>query len=268
VRLAVNARMYSVSPSAKADWKALMAWVVRRAGLDWLSLDHDSPAPLSTLWERKDLGMVMMCGLPYALSQPQPRLIAAPIPSPARYGGRPVYFSDFVVLADAPCKTLEDTFGGVLGYTLPGSMSGGIAPYHHLMELGRARGHRLYTGVVGDLINGRGVIDAVVSGRADVGTLDSYYLDLLRQHEPAYAAQVRVVDSTRAHPIPPLVATAALSEAQTSQLRGALIDTATEPALAPLMQRLMLKGFSVVESHDYDHLADMARAQTEPFDRL
>jgi hypothetical protein len=44
--------------------------------------------------------------------------------------------------------------------------------------------------------------------------------------------------------------------------------TATEPALAPLMQRLMLKGFSVVESHDYDHLADMARAQTEPFDRL
>lgn len=130
------------------------------------------------------------------------------------------------------------------------------------------RGHRLYTGVVGDLINGRGVIDAVVSGRADVGTLDSYYLDLLRQHEPAYAAQVRVVDSTRAHPIPPLVATAALSEAQTSQLRGALIDTATEPALAPLMQRLMLKGFSVVESQDYDHLADMARAQTEPFDRL
>ena len=107
-----------------------------------------------------------------------------------------------------------------------------------------------------------------VDGRADVGTLDSYYLDLLRQHEPAYAAQVRVVDSTRAHPIPPLVATAALSEAQTSQLRGALIDTATEPALALLMQRLMLKGFSVVESQDYDHLADMARAQTEPFDRL
>jgi hypothetical protein len=59
-----------------------------------------------------------------------------------------------------------------------------------------------------------------------------------------------------------------LSEAQTSQLRGALMVTATEPALAPLMQRLMLKGFSVVESHDYDHLADMARAQTEPFDQL
>jgi hypothetical protein len=64
------------------------------------------------------------------------------------------------------------------------------------------------------------------------------------------------------------VATAALSEAQTSQLRGALMVTATEPALAPLMQRLMLKGFSVVESQDYDHLADMARTQTEPFDQL
>jgi putative ABC transport system ATP-binding protein len=39
-------------------------------------------------------------------------------------------------------------------------------------------------------------------------------------------------------------------------------------ARAVLLQRLMLKGFSVVESQDYDHLADMARAQTEPFDRL
>lgn len=266
--LAVNARMYSVCPSAKADWKALMAWVVRRAGLDWLALDHDPPAPLSTLWSRVDLGMVMMCGLPYALSQPRPRLIAAPLPSTVRYGGRAVYFSDFVVRADAASTTLEDTFGGVLGYTIPESMSGGVAPYHHLMQLRRAHGRRLFSGAVGDLLNGRGVMDAVLSGRADVGALDSYYLDLLHQHEPAFAAQVRVVASTCAQPIPPLVATAALSDAQFGALREALLTTASAPELAPLMQRLVLSGFAIVDETDYDHLAVMASTCTGSFEYL
>lgn len=266
--LAVNARMYSVNASAKADWNSLLAWVVHRAGLDWLALDHDPPAPLSALWARDDLGLVVMCGLPYALSQPRPRLIAAPVPSPRRYGGRPVYFSDFVVRADAPWRTLEDTFGGVLAYTIPDSMSGGVAPYHHLMGLRRARGQRLFSAVLGDLLNGRGVIDAVVSGRADVGTLDSYYLDLLRQHDPAFADQVRVVASTRAEPIPPLVATAALTDAQLSVLREALMATGTDPGLASLMQRLQLKGFAIVDDRAYDHLAAMAHIRTEAFENL
>lgn len=267
--LLFNARMYSVSASAKADWKTLMAWVVQRAGLDWQALDHDAPAPLSALWARDDLGMAMMCGLPFALSRPRPRLIAAPVPVPQRYGGRPVYFTDFVVRADAGYRNLEDTFDGVLGYTIPESMSGGVAPYHHLAPLREARGRRLFDGVVGDLLNGRGVIEAVASGRVDVGTLDSYYLDLLGRHDPAFAAQVRVVASTRAEPIPPLVATAALSERQRGALRDALLATGSAPEIAPLMQRLLLAGFAIVDARDYDHLADMATsARTESFARL
>lgn len=266
--LRVNARMYSVSDSAKADWRALLTWVVRRCGLDWQALDHDPPAPLSALWSRDDLGMVMMCGLPFALSQPRPQLIAAPLPSPQRYGARPVYFSDFVVRADTSWTSLQDSFGGILGYTIPESMSGGVAPYHHLMELRQAHGRRLFAGAVGDLLNGRGVIEAVLAGRADVGALDSYYLDLLRQHEPALAARVRVVASTSAQPIPPLVATAALSDGQLSALRDALMATASAPEIAPLMQRLLLSGFAIVDGSNYDHLGAMAVTCTGPFAQL
>jgi hypothetical protein len=116
----VNARMYSVAPAAKAAWRKLLGWILERSALRMQIVDHDPPAALADLWQRPDLGCAMMCGLPYSLRNPRPILIAAPVPSPARYAGRAVYFSDIAVRADAPYRTLEDTFGSVCGYTLSG----------------------------------------------------------------------------------------------------------------------------------------------------
>jgi ABC-type phosphate/phosphonate transport system substrate-binding protein len=255
--LLANARMYSATPAAKADWKALLGWVLIRAGLHWDLIDYDAPAPLSVLWARDDLGLAMMCGLPFAQRGVQPTLVAAPIPSPARYGGKPVYFTDIVVRADAPYQTLVDTFGGVIGYTLADSMSGGVALRHHLTPYRRAQGSRLYRKAVGELINARGVVNALAEGRIDAGPLDSYYHDLLKVHDPEFAAQVRTVASTSALPIPPLVATADLPEETLARVRAALRATADAPELAPLMQRLLLAGFAFPGPADYLPLAAM-----------
>jgi ABC-type phosphate/phosphonate transport system substrate-binding protein len=252
-----NARMYSATPAVKADWKALLAWVLQRAGLPWNVIDYDAPAPLSLLWARDDLGLAMMCGLPFAQRSVRPTLVAAPIPSPTRYGGKPVYFTDIVVRADAPYRTLEDTFGGVIGYTLADSMSGGVALRHHLAPYRQASGHRLYRKAVGELINARGVITALAEGRIDAGPLDSYYHDLLKVHDPEFAAQVRTVASTAALPIPPLVATAALPAETLQALRAALLTAATADELAALMQRLLLAGFAFPDPADYLPLAAM-----------
>lgn len=255
--LVANARMYSATPAVKADWKALLAWVLARAGLPWELTDYDAPAPLSQLWARNDLGLAMMCGLPFAQRGERPTLVAAPIPSPARYGGKPVYFTDIVVRADAPYRTLEDTFGGVIGYTLADSMSGGVALRHHLAPYRQAKGARLYRKAVGELINARGVIAALAEGRIDAGPLDSYYHDLLKAQDPAFAAQVRTLASTAALPIPPLVATAALPADTLPCLRAALQATATAAELAPLMQRLLLAGFTFPDPDTYLPLAAM-----------
>lgn len=263
-----NARMYSATPSVKADWKELFAWVLARAGLPWDVIDYDAPAPLSVLWARDDLGLAMMCGLPFAQRAERPILVAAPLPSPARYGGKPVYFTDIVVRSDASYRTLEDTFGGVVGYTLADSMSGGVALRCHLETCRTAQRPRLYRAAIGDLIHARGVIEALAAGRIDVGPLDSYYHDLLRLHEPAFAGQVRMVASTPALPIPPLVATAALPADELARLRKALLATAAAPELAPVMKRLLLAGFAVPDAADYQPLAAMAAAATTPFEDL
>jgi hypothetical protein len=39
-----------------------------------------------------------MCGYPYALRANRPALLAAPVPSPARFGGKAVYVTNGVSL--------------------------------------------------------------------------------------------------------------------------------------------------------------------------
>lgn len=253
-----NARMYSVTPAVKADWRHVLEWALARAGLDWDVIDFDAPAPLAQLWARQDLGAAMMCGLPYSQRHPRPTLIAAPLPSPARYGGLPIYFTDIVVPADSSCQTLEDTFGGVVGYTLGDSMSGGVALHRHLEFFRSAGRPRLYRQAVGDLIHARGVIEALAAGTIDVGPLDSYCHDLLVRNDPAFAAQVRTVATTPARPIPPLVATAALTVDELERLRHALLVLSDATELRETMDRLLLGGFAVPRAADYDMLAAMA----------
>ena len=264
----VNARMYSVTPSCKADWKRVLGWALDRAGLDWPLVDHDAPAALAALWARDDLGAVMMCGLPFAQRSPRPTLVAAPKPSPARYGGAAAYCTDIVVAADAPYRTLEDTFGGVVGYTLADSMSGGVALRRHLARYRTPQRPRLYRASVGNLIHARGVIEALAARRIDVGPLDGYSHDLLRRNDPRFAAEVRTVAVTELRPIPPVVATAPITPDELARLRAALLETRHAQALNEPMQRLLLDGFVVPDPTDYDVLAALARADTTPFEEL
>jgi len=264
----VNARMYSVTAECKADWHRVLGWALRRAGLDWPIVDHEAPAPLSALWSRGDLGAAMMCGLPFSRRTPRPALIAAPVPSPERYRGKPVYCTDIVVAACSPHRSVEDTFGGIVGITLADSMSGAVAMRAHLMAQRMAKGSPLYRATVGNLINPRGVIDALAAGRISVGPLDSYSHELLKQYDPTLAAQVRTVASTAWRPIPPLVATAPVGADTLARLRDALLAAARASELAATMESLQLAGFAVADASDYDVLAAVAEASAISFEDL
>ena len=263
-----NARMYSATPAVKAAWKDVLRWVLQQARLDWEVIDYDAPAPLNALWSREDLGVAMMCGLPYSQRQPRPVLLAAPIPSPARYGGRPVYMTDVVVRADSSFRRVEDTFGGVVGYTLADSMSGGVAFANFLAPYRPTGAARLYRAAVGNLIHARGVIEALAAGRIDVGPLDGYYHDLLRADDPVFAAQVRVIASTQPLPIPPLVATAVLAPQELQRLREAVLAVGDARQLEPQRRRLLLSGFAVPDPADYQAVAAVADQPLPAFEDL
>lgn len=261
-----NARMYSATPALREHWKTLLAWVLGHAGLNWNIIDYDAPAPLSELWARDDLGAVMMCGLPFSRRVPAALPIAAPIPSPARYGGRAVYFTDIVVRVDSPARTLAETFGGTVGYTVPDSLSGAVALADYLQPIRRAHGRPLYASVVGGLIHARGVIQALCQGRIDVGPLDSYYHDLLRAADPLLASQVRVIATTEARPLPLFVATTPLEADALVRLRDAFAQSAHAPELEQQRQALLLKGFAFPQASQYDTLRELPHRLEKPHD--
>ena len=247
-----NARMYSVNPAAASAWKELFGWLARESQVDLRAIDHAFPLPLAELWTRADLACGFMCGFPYALAAVRPQPVAAPVPAGAPVPGKPVYATRLVARADSRFYSLEDTFGGRLGYTVEDSHSGYNALRHHLLPYHSARGGRLYRESVGPLFTPRRVIEALLAGDIDVGPLDSYALDLMLHHEPDLAARIRIVATTDPAPIPFLVAAPDCPVEAVSALRTALANFADAPACADLRDRLCLEAFAPVKTDDYE----------------
>jgi ABC-type phosphate/phosphonate transport system substrate-binding protein len=189
-----------------------------------------------------------MCGLPQSLASPRPALVAAPVPSPAAYGGRACYWTDLVVRADSGFATLEQTFGHRLALTTPESQSGYAAPLYELMKNGSAR--PLYREVVAPVFTPMGALRAVIDGHADVAPLDSYALALMRRHAPDLVAQVRVVASTEPTAIPALVASGEASPA----IVAAFLGAGREAGSLALMESLLLERFETPDPAAYDAL--------------
>ncbi len=246
-----NARMYAIGDGAAAAWTKLFEWLSMKSGVPLEIIAHKFPEPLSSLWERRDLAAAFMCGLPFSGWEPRPKPVAAPVPSGARYGGKPVYVSDLIVRVDAPFQRLEYTFGGRVGYTVEDSHSGYNALRHHLLPFRTRERPKLYAEVKGGYMAPRRIIEAVIAGEIDIGPVDGYAMDLARKHLPELAAQVRVIATTDAAPIPFLIANPDCPDEIIAKLRKTLLDFGVSSETAELREALCLSGFAAVVEGDY-----------------
>lgn len=253
--LVANARMYAVNAHVAALWERLFAWIADEAGVRLEVVAHPAPQPLEALWRRTDLGCVFMCGYPWSTwrerADDRPHLLAAPVPSPPRYNGQPVYCTDIVVRQDSPYLDVEALRGARFAYTIEHSQSGWHAPRNFLAANALAAGGRWFSEVVGPLHTPRAVVDALVEGSIDAGPLDSWWHDLLRKHESATAARLRTIASTPMTPIPPLVCAASTPAALRARLPATLERVGTHPTLRDLREALLIRGFTRVAAEDY-----------------
>jgi ABC-type phosphate/phosphonate transport system substrate-binding protein len=243
-----NARMYSVSPEAAGLWRRLLTAVIEHAGVDVVLLEHTEPKPIDELWRRPDMAAVFMCGLPFSRSSPRPQIVAAPVPSPPDFHGRPQYGSEMVVRKDSGFQTIEHTFGRRIALTVPDSQSGCLAALHYLMmtpgEFPR------YGEVIAPQVTPLGAASSVVEGAADVAPIDSYAYRLLQKYRRDLTSQLRVIGRTTRTPIPPLVAARPVPAA----LQAAFLEAHAIASLAPLMQGLLLERFVCADADAYDAL--------------
>jgi ABC-type phosphate/phosphonate transport system substrate-binding protein len=246
-----NARMYSVTPAVEAAWRELLGRVASDAGVALSYVPYPAPQPLESLWGRADLGAVFMCGYPVVLKMAEVVPLAAPIPHAAWAAGRALYRTDLIVREDSPYRTLEDTFGGRLGWTVSHSQSGFNALRHELLKYRSAARPALYREVQGNLVTARNVLDAVREGRIDVGPLDAYWHLLIARHAPALTRGVRVLASTPLTPIPGFVAAATAAPEVVAALREAFAAAARRPWFAALADAVMIDGFAPMSADSY-----------------
>ena len=255
-----NARMYAITEKSRSAWRQIFAWLAEETGVDLKPVEHPPPAPLSDLWARSDLGCVFMCGWPIARAKRRPRILAAPVPLPSRYHDEPIYFTDIVVARDSRFRTIEDTFGGTVGWTLEDSNSGFNMLRHHLLAYRTPDRPLLYSKSVGSLINPLGALRAVAEGQVDVVPVDSFCHDLFLASDHPLTALTRTLHTTPPSPMPALVASPDLPHDVAEALRAALLRAHRAPLLADALQAALVRRFVNVEATRYDYTEALAQA--------
>ena len=261
-RLVTSFRMYEVTPRARKAWRGLFERVFEEAGADVSIVEHAFPQPIDSLWHEPGLCCAFMCGWPFARSRRGIQPIAAPVPSPVRYAGLPRYRSEFLVREERGFASLEDTFGHRIGWMAGDSHSGFNAPRAMLARYVTAQRRALYRESHGPLTTPARTLDALVADQVDVVALDSYFLDLVREHEPRRLQGIRTLVATPWAPIPLLVAAPGIDPELVTRLRAHLVALHERPAYRPLLDEVLLARFVEADVPAYAALEDLARFAT------
>jgi ABC-type phosphate/phosphonate transport system substrate-binding protein len=236
-------RMYEAGEGAERAWRALFERVFADAGVEVDFIEHRFPQPLSALYREHGLLCAFMCGRPFALSPIPMQALAAPVPSPPRYGSLPRYCSDYLARDEQGWQRVQDAFGSRFGWMAGDSQSGFHAARAHLATLD-ARGDGAFAECIGPLGNPRRTIEALKAGVVDVVAVDSYFVDLARHHDGALMAGTRVLGSTPWTPIPLVVAGPGVDSKAVSSVQDVLLRAHLFPSYAPLLSGVLLESFT------------------------
>ena len=203
-----------------------------------------------------DAGFI--CGLPYielARQVPAPvELLAAPVISGARYGGRPIYFSDVIVRRGSTVESFADLRGRSWAYNDLDSHSGYNLTRYHLVRLGETRG--FFSRVIEAGFHQRAV-EMVVAGEIDATAVDSQVLAIALRDQPGLAEELRVIDVLGPSTIQPVLAARHLPVDLRAALRTILLKMSDDRAARMELAQGFVERFVPIADADYDDIRDM-----------
>jgi len=233
------------------DWRAFMSDALQRP-VEFVQ--RDSYRETMDLLRLEKLDFAWICDYPYLHLKQEVRLLAVPL-----YHGRPYYRSYLIVRKDNDqVRSMADLAGSVFAYADPYSNTGYLAPRYEIRQLGRDPANffrkTFFT------FSHRKVVEAVASGLAQGGAVDSYIRDTLVHVEPALALRTRVLSRSPEYGFPPFVSHRSVSDADFQVMQRHLFGTNKTEAGRSLLARLHLDGFIAGGPALYEGVARMMRA--------
>jgi phosphonate transport system substrate-binding protein len=237
--------------SLLGEWRQFMAASLKRP-VEFVQ--RDSYRETMDLLRLEKLEFAWICDYPFLHLKQEVRLLAVPL-----YQGRPLYRSYLIVRKDnRGVASIADLGGSVFAYADPYSNTGYLSPRYEIRQLGRDPASffrkTFFTW------SHRKVVEAVASGLAKGGAVDSYIWDTLAHVEPTLAARTRVVWRSPEYGFPPFVAHRSVAAADFQLMQRHLLDTSRSEAGRRLLGLLYLDGFTVGSPALYDGVARMMQA--------
>jgi phosphonate transport system substrate-binding protein len=209
-------------------------------------------------FEAGDVDLGVICGLPYvwlADRRPTPvEPLAAPVLAGARYGGRPVYYSDVIVRHDSPISRLEELHGRSWAYNEPASHSGYTVTLYTLVAMGARPG---FLGRVVEAGFHQRAVRLVADGTVDAAAIDSQVLAIELRDHPRLADGLRVVGAFGPSTIQPVVAAGRLPAQLKDRAREVLVELAGDPAARPVLDYGLIDRFTPIGDAAYDDIRAM-----------
>jgi phosphate/phosphite/phosphonate ABC transporter binding protein len=209
-------------------------------------------------FERGEADLGVICGLPYvwlADRHPSPvEPLAAPVLHGARYGGRPIYYSDVIVRHDSPISRVEELEGRSWAYNEPASHSGHTVTLYSLVAMGAQPG---FLGRVVEAGFHQRAIRLVAAGAVDAAAIDSQVLAIELRDHPRLADGLRLIGSFGPSTIQPVVASSGLPSRVRDQVRKLLVGLTDEPLARPVLDYGLIDHFTAIDDAAYDDIRAM-----------
>jgi phosphonate transport system substrate-binding protein len=212
-----------------------------------------------------DADVAFVCGLAYVESADDGSApvepVAAPVLQGARFGGRPVYFSDVIVRRDRPWRSFADLRGRSWAYNEPHSQSGFGIVCHQLARAGETLA---YFGCTVQSGWHERSIEMVCDGDADAAAVDAQVLAVALRERPELRYQLRAIDSLGPSTIQPVVVARRLADGLKVAIRAELLALGNDPTARPHLAHGYIERFVAMDDNAYDDIRAMREVKV-PF---
>lgn len=171
-------------------------------------------------------------------------LLAAP-----EIAGQSVYASQLIVPVESSAQGMANLRDKSFAFTDPMSLTGRIYPTYLVQQLG-SQPETFFSHVSYTYSHDR-AIEAVADGVVDAAAVDSLVLAYALERDPQLAARIKIIHTSEAFGIPPVVVPAGRPVVSSARLRRILLDMDTTPAGQQVLSHLGIDRFVEIDDGAY-----------------
>lgn len=245
-----------LSPQGTVEsYSELTAYLAEKMGRPVDLLQRRTYAEFNDMVEKSQVDLAFICTNSYVVGNEQfgMELLVAP-----EINGESVYYSQLIVPASSAAQSMADLRGKVFAFTDPMSFTGRIYPVYLLQQMGETP-ERFFQRTFYTYSHDR-AIEAVAAGVADGAAVDSLVLDYALQRNSELASRLRIIHTSTAFGIPPVVVPPTLPPRQKAQLRDLLLTMHEDTAGQAVLRELGIDRFVAIDNTAYDGVRAIVHA--------